>query len=58
DWFGSVAAVGVTAGASTPERLVDEVIDRLREIAPVELSIMDGIEEHIRFKLPEQLRAA
>ena len=58
EWFDNVAAVGVTAGASTPEHLVDEVIDRLREIAPVELSIMDGIEEHIRFKLPEQLRAA
>ena len=57
-WFGDVAAVGVTAGASTPEHLVDEVIDRLREFASVDLSIMDGIEEHIRFKLPEQLRAA
>ena len=53
-WFDGVAAVGLTAGASTPERLVDEVIDRLREIAPVDLSIMDGIEEHIRFKLPEE----
>ncbi len=57
-WFDGVKAVGVTAGASTPEPLVDEVIDRLRAIAPVELSIMDGIEEHIRFKLPEALRAA
>ena len=57
-WFDGVTAVGVTAGASTPEPLVDEVIDRLRAIAPVELSIMDGIEEHIRFKLPEALRAA
>ena len=57
-WFEGVGAVGVTAGASTPEHLVDEVIDRLRAVAPVELSIMDGIEEHIRFKLPEQLRAA
>ena len=57
-WLEGVGAVGVTAGASTPEHLVDEVIDRLREIAPVDLSIMDGIEEHIRFKLPERLRAA
>ena len=57
-WFEGVGAVGVTAGASTPEHLVDEVIDRLRAVAPVELSIMDGIEEHIRFKLPDQLRAA
>jgi len=32
--------------------MVEDVIDRLREIAPVELSTMDGIEENIRFKLP------
>lgn len=57
-WFEGVTAVGVTAGASTPERLVGEVIDRLREIAPVDLSIMDGIEENIQFKLPDALRAA
>ncbi|MCY4239100.1 MAG: 4-hydroxy-3-methylbut-2-enyl diphosphate reductase [Rhodospirillaceae bacterium] len=57
-WFDDVDSVGVTAGASTPERLVGEVIDRLREIAPVELSIMDGIEENIQFKLPNALRSA
>jgi len=57
-WFDGVGSVGVTAGASTPEHLVGEVIDRLREIAPVDLSIMDGIEENIQFKLPDALRAA
>lgn len=57
-WFEGVSTVGVTAGASTPEHLVGEVIDRLREIEPVQLSIMDGIEENIQFKLPDALRAA
>ena len=51
-WFEGVNTVGLTSGASTPEHMVNEVIDRLREFAPVELSTMDGIEENIRFKLP------
>ncbi len=52
DWFEDVDTVGLTSGASAPEYLVEDVIDRLREFSPVELSTMDGIEENIRFKLP------
>ncbi len=57
-WFDGVNAVGVTAGASTPEELVREVIDKLGEFQALELSVMDGIEESIQFKLPEPLREA
>ncbi len=55
-WLDGVEAVGITAGASTPEELVRELIAKLREYRDIQLSIMDGIEEHIQFKLPEQLR--
>ena len=55
-WFDSVTQVGVTAGASAPEVLIQEVLDTLQawggEI-PVELS---GIEENVTFSLPKALR--
>ncbi|MDR3518924.1 MAG: 4-hydroxy-3-methylbut-2-enyl diphosphate reductase [Azospirillaceae bacterium] len=54
-WLHGVNAVGVTAGASAPEDLVDELVDRLREIEPVNLSVLSGVEENVRFKMPEQL---
>ena len=57
-WLEGVEAVGITAGASTPEELVHELIERLREFRKIELSIMNGIEEHIQFKLPDALREA
>ena len=47
--------VGLTAGASAPEVLVDSVIDRLRTIGPVEVSTLPGVEENITFRLPVQL---
>jgi len=56
DWFKNVASIGITAGASTPEELVHELIDRLRDFHAIEVSVLDGIEEHIQFKLPEDLR--
>jgi 4-hydroxy-3-methylbut-2-enyl diphosphate reductase len=57
-WLDGVETVGITAGASTPEELVRELIEKLRTYRKIELSIMHGIEEHIQFKLPEQLRPA
>jgi 4-hydroxy-3-methylbut-2-en-1-yl diphosphate reductase len=58
NWLAGVEAVGITAGASTPEELVHELIERLREFRKIELTIMNGIEEHIQFKLPDALRPA
>jgi|SoiMethySBSTD1v2_1073268.scaffolds.fasta_scaffold674654_2 4-hydroxy-3-methylbut-2-enyl diphosphate reductase len=57
-WLEGVDTVGITAGASTPEELVHELIEKLRAFRKIELTIMHGIEEHIQFKLPDQLRPA
>ncbi|MFP4003001.1 MAG: 4-hydroxy-3-methylbut-2-enyl diphosphate reductase [Alphaproteobacteria bacterium] len=55
DWLEGVDSVGLTAGASAPETLVQEVVDRLGEWRSVELTTLDGVEESVRFKLPEEL---
>ena len=56
-WVTGKKAVGLTAGASAPEELVENVIAALREIdADVEVSQMDGKKEHIEFRLPAELR--
>jgi 4-hydroxy-3-methylbut-2-enyl diphosphate reductase len=55
-WFNQKQTVGVTAGASAPEVLVEQVIAKVREFggkAPVEL---DGALENITFSLPKELR--
>ncbi len=54
-WLEGVEVVGVTAGASAPEVLVDDVIDALRRVGPIELSTLPGIEETVSFRLPAQL---
>ena len=48
-------AVGITAGASAPDVLVEDVIDALRRLGPVEVSTMPGREEKIQFRLPAEL---
>ncbi len=58
EWVDAKQTVGVTAGASAPEQLVQEVVTRLRSwgaAAPAELS---GREEHVIFGLPRELRTA
>jgi len=57
-WLEGVETMGITAGASTPEELVRELIEKLGTFRKIELTIMHGIEEHIQFKLPDQLRPA
>jgi 4-hydroxy-3-methylbut-2-enyl diphosphate reductase len=47
--------VGLTAGASAPEVLVEEVIDALRRLGPVEISTLDGREETVQFRLPAEV---
>ena len=54
-WLEGAKAVGITAGASAPEELVREVIERLSERADIDLSTVDGIEENVQFKLPTEL---
>ncbi len=57
-WVKGVRAVGVTAGASAPEQLVEELVDRLRQLADVELSVLPGIDENVRFRMPPELQPA
>ena len=57
EWVRGKAVVGLTAGASAPESLVQHVIDALGEIEPVDVEQMDGKKEHIEFRLPVELRA-
>jgi 4-hydroxy-3-methylbut-2-enyl diphosphate reductase len=54
-WLEGVRAVGLTAGASAPEELVEDVIAALERIAPVKLEVMPGIVEDVKFRLPNQL---
>ncbi|CAM2196463.1 4-hydroxy-3-methylbut-2-enyl diphosphate reductase [Paraburkholderia sp. A1RI_3L] len=55
EWFANAQAVGITAGASAPEEMVENVIDALRALGPVEVSTMTGQEEKVEFKLPSKL---
>ena len=55
NWIKGASAVGITAGASAPAELVEEVIARLREMTEVELSVLSGVTENVRFRMPSQL---
>jgi 1-deoxy-D-xylulose-5-phosphate synthase len=55
EWFEDVKAVGVTAGASAPEVVVEDVVNWLRRLGPVELSTLNGPDETIEFRLPAEL---
>ncbi|HUC09601.1 MAG TPA: 4-hydroxy-3-methylbut-2-enyl diphosphate reductase [Stellaceae bacterium] len=54
-WLAGVSAVGITAGASAPAELVEALIDRLRELAEVEVEELPGVTENVRFRMPAQL---
>jgi len=54
-WIAGKARVGVTAGASAPDDLVQGLIEALRSFAKVEFSTLPGVKEDVRFKLPPQL---
>jgi 4-hydroxy-3-methylbut-2-enyl diphosphate reductase len=55
-WFEGVEKVGLTAGASAPDVLVQEVIQRMRALGAVSVRTMDGIQETIKFPLPKGLK--
>ena len=55
-WVEGAKTVGLTAGASAPEELIQSVINALRQLGEVEVSTMDGIVENIEFRLPAELR--
>jgi len=56
EWLQGANTIGVTAGASAPESLVQGVIARLREAGAESVSEVDGIPESMEFALPKELR--
>ncbi len=55
DWFRNARAVGITAGASAPEELVEGVVAWLKGLGPIEISTLEGREEKVEFQLPLEL---
>ena len=54
-WFTGIDSVGLTAGASAPEMLVQGVIDGLRQFGEVEVALLPGVAEDVKFKFPAEL---
>jgi 4-hydroxy-3-methylbut-2-enyl diphosphate reductase len=55
DWFAGIGSVGLTAGASAPEMLVQGVLDGLRRFRQVDVSTLAGAAEDVKFKFPAEL---
>ena len=55
-WFVGKTTIGLTAGASAPEILVNQVIKRIKELGAVSVRKMDGIQETMKFPLPKGLK--
>ena len=56
-WLGADARVGVTAGASAPEVLVNGVVERIRALGASSVETLDGVAENVNFALPKELLA-
>ena len=56
EWLQGRERVGLTAGASAPEVLVQEVVDRIKALGAVSVRKMDGIQETVKFPLPKGLK--
>ncbi|HUN67766.1 MAG TPA: 4-hydroxy-3-methylbut-2-enyl diphosphate reductase [Burkholderiales bacterium] len=57
EWIAGKARVGVTAGASAPEVLVNELIGRLKQLGATSVRPLEGIAEHVVFTVPRELAA-
>lgn len=56
EWLNNIKSIGVTAGASAPELLVDEVVSKLKTLrSEAAVSTLEGINENTRFKLPPEV---
>ena len=55
EWLEGVEVIGITAGASAPEELVQGVVKKLAKYRSIEVEKMSGVEENITFKLPREL---
>ncbi|MBA4266893.1 MAG: 4-hydroxy-3-methylbut-2-enyl diphosphate reductase [Comamonadaceae bacterium] len=56
EWFAGKARVGLTAGASAPEILVRQVMDRIKALGAISVRTLDGMSETVKFPLPKGLR--
>ena len=56
EWLKDIEAIGVTAGASAPESLVQDVVERLRQKTGAAVEEISGIVENMEFALPRELR--
>jgi 4-hydroxy-3-methylbut-2-en-1-yl diphosphate reductase len=54
-WLAGVSAVGITAGASAPDELVDELVEHLRTMDEIEIERLSGVTENVRFRMPDRL---
>lgn len=54
-WFNNVESIGISSGASTPDELVKEVMNRISTFREIKIEMRPGIEENVVFKLPKEL---
>src|SRR5262249_33365466 len=57
EWVRGAKVIGLTAGASAPEGMVQDVIDSLRQLGPVKVTNLPGVEENVEFRLPVELQS-
>jgi 4-hydroxy-3-methylbut-2-en-1-yl diphosphate reductase len=57
EWVKGAKVIGLTAGASAPEGMVQDVIDSLRQLGPVKVTNLPGVEENVEFRLPVELQS-
>ena len=58
EWIRDAKAVGITAGASAPEDLVQDLVTAIRDVVPVDVSVLAGADENVHFRLPAELALA
>jgi 4-hydroxy-3-methylbut-2-enyl diphosphate reductase len=58
NWLAGKQTIGITAGASAPDVLVEDVIAALARLEPIEITTLQGVEEKITFRLPPELLEA
>ncbi len=58
EWLGGVQSVAITAGASAPEHLVEQIMDSLKENGFADVEELEVREEDVRFQLPPELNSA
>ena len=58
EWLEGVRVLGITSGASAPEGLVSELVERFRRRGSVDVRELEGVSEDVRFMLPKAIRQA